>query len=188
MNLSKRGEYALRALIKLGIAKELGRDLISASELAETERLPLKFVEQIMFQLREADYIDTKRGKFGGYFLKRPAKEISIGEVIRLIDGKIAPISCASPTCYERCSCPDEMHCGLRMMMIDVRNAIANIVDRYTLADVVAVTIRKIQRDNMPLPFVKRESPKTPATAGAGGPADTRNPADPLEGFLAALS
>jgi Rrf2 family protein len=188
MNLSKRGEYALRALIKLGIARELGRELISASELAETERLPLKFVEQIMFQLREAGYIDTKRGKFGGYFLKRPAKEIRIGEVIRLIDGKIAPISCASPTCYERCSCPDEAHCGLRMMMIDVRNAISNIVDRYSIADVVSVTIRKIQQDNLPLPFEKRPEPATAAAAGTEPRAETRNPADPLEGFLAALS
>lgn len=181
MNLSKRGEYALRALIKLGIARELGREFVSATELAEADRLPLKFVEQIMLQLREAGYIEAKRGKFGGYGLSRPSKEISIGEIIRLIDGKLAPISCASPTCYERCSCPDEAHCGLRMLMIDVRNAIANIVDRYTLADVVAVTIRKIKQDNAPLPFLTK---KSSSSAGAS----ERNPADPLEGFLASLS
>src|SRR4029434_11128292 len=124
MQLTKRGEYALRTLIRLGIAHELGRELVSVSELAQAERLPLKFIEQILLQLRGAGYIETRRGKFGGYFIAKATQKNRIGAVVRLIDGKRAPIACASETCYERCSCPDEEHCGLRMLMIDVRNAI----------------------------------------------------------------
>src|SRR5580704_14925897 len=153
MKVSKKGEYALRSLINLGIAAEVGRKLVQVSELAESEQLPVKFLEQILQALREAGLIESQRGKFGGYRLARPARKIAIGEVVRLIDGPLAPIRCVSQTAYEPCTCPDENHCGLRMLMLDVRNAIAAILDRYTLADVVGVTLRKMQRDNIPLPF-----------------------------------
>ena len=96
MKLSKRGEYALRALIDFGIAQELGRPLLKIGELVRKERLPVKFLEQILTQLRGAGYVATKRGKAGGYLLAKPASEISLGEVIRLIDGPLAPISCVS--------------------------------------------------------------------------------------------
>src|SRR4029450_7646399 len=96
MQLTKRGEYALRTLIRLGIAHELGRELVSVSELAQAERLPLKFIEQILLQLRGGGYMETKRGKFGGYFIAKPTTKIRMGEVVRLIDGKLAPIACAS--------------------------------------------------------------------------------------------
>ena len=154
MKLTKRGEYALRALIDFGIAYELGRPLIKVGELVEKERLPVKFLEQILMQLREAGYIETKRGKGGGYFLAKPPKEVRFGEVIRLIDGPLAPIACVSQTAYERCTCPDEEHCGLRMLMLDVRNAIARILDRYVLADVVDITLRKMRRDGVTIPFM----------------------------------
>ena len=154
MKLSKRGEYALRALIDFGIAHELGRPLLKIGELVEKERLPVKFLEQILTQLRGAGYIQTKRGKAGGYFLAKPPREIRLGQVIRLIDGPLAPISCVSVTAYERCSCPDEAHCGLRMLMLDVRNAIARILDRYVLGDVVEITLRKMRRDGVPIPFM----------------------------------
>ncbi len=143
MKISKRGEYALRALIDIGIAKELGRDLVQINELAAQERLPVKFLEQILTQLKEAGYVDSKRGKYGGYHLKMPADRIRFGSVIRLIDGPLAPIACVSQTAYEPCTCPDEEHCGLHMLMLDVRNSIANILDRYTLADTVEVTLAK---------------------------------------------
>ena len=154
MKLSKRGEYALRALIDFGIAHELGRPLLKIGELVEKEHLPVKFLEQILTQLRGAGYIQTKRGKAGGYFLAKPPREIRLGHVIRLIDGPLAPISCVSVTAYERCSCPDEAHCGLRMLMLDVRNAIARILDRYVLGDVVEITLRKMRRDGVPIPFM----------------------------------
>lgn len=153
MKLSKRGEYALRSLINLGIAAEVGRQLVQVSELADYEQLPVKFLEQIMQALKDGGYVVSVRGKFGGYRLSRSARKITIGEIVRLIDGPLAPIGCVSQTAYEKCSCPDESHCGLRMLMLDVRNAIAGILDRYSLADVVEVTLRKLRRDNVPLPF-----------------------------------
>jgi len=154
MKISKRGEYALRALIDIGIAKELGRDLVQIGELAAQEHLPVKFLEQILTQLKEAGYVDSKRGKYGGYYLKMQADRVRFGSVIRLIDGPLAPIACVSQTAYVPCTCPDEEHCGLHMLMLDVRNSIANILDRYTLADTVEVTLRKMRRDRVPLPFL----------------------------------
>jgi Rrf2 family protein len=134
MKLSKKGEYALRALIDLGIGSEVGRSLLQVTEIAEKEKLPIKFLEQVMQHLKEGGFIQSQRGKFGGYRLARPANQITMGQVVRLIDGPLAPIGCVSQTAYEPCSCPDEVHCGLRMLMLDVRNAIAGILDRYSLA------------------------------------------------------
>jgi Rrf2 family protein len=153
MKLSKRGEYALRSMINLGIAAKVGRKLVRVTELAKAEDLPVKFLEQVIQQLREAGYVESTRGKHGGYRLAKPADQIAIGGIVRLIDGPLAPIGCVSQTAYEPCNCPDEAHCGLRMLMLDVRNAIAAILDRYTLADVVDVTTRKMTRDGLPLPF-----------------------------------
>lgn len=153
MKLSRRGEYALRSLINLGIAQEAGRPLIQVSELAENEQLPLKFLEQIMQALKREGFVRSERGKMGGYRLAKPPRQIPIGAVVRAIDGPLAPIGCVSMTAYSRCTCPDETHCGLRMLMLDVRNAISGILDRYTLADVVAITVDKLRRSNRPLPF-----------------------------------
>lgn len=183
MKLSKRGEYALRSLINLGIAAEVGRPLVRVSELAANEQLPVKFLEQILQALKEAGLVKSERGKFGGYKLAKPSGGIRIGEVIRLIDGPLAPIGCVSQTAYEKCSCPDEAHCGLRMLMLDVRNAISGILDRYTLADVVEVTLRKLRRDGLPLPFADAASRATPQPAAAA-PSKPRRPLDETEGVL----
>jgi Rrf2 family protein len=153
LKLSKRGEYALRALIGLGMAREAGVPLLQIHEISEKDHIPFKFLEQILMQLKEAGFVGAKRGKYGGYFLNKPMDSISIGQVVRLIDGPLAPISCVSHTAYERCSCPDEEHCALRMLMLDVRNAIANILDRYTLADTVKAAAGKYKGDLLPLPF-----------------------------------
>jgi Rrf2 family protein len=184
MKISKRGEYALRALIDFGIAYELGRPLLKVSELVEKERLPVKFLEQILSQLRYAGYIETKRGKSGGYLLAKPPREISLGQVIRLIDGPLAPIACVSVTAYERCTCPDEAHCGLRMLMLDVRNAIARILDRYVLGDIVDITLRKMRRDNVPIPFVV-ERLLHPKPVAKGIPSFDEH--HPMDGFLAEM-
>ena len=181
MHLSKKAEYALRATINLGIAAEVGRGTVSGSELAEANRLPLKFVERILQELRDAGIVETHRGKFGGYALAKPASEIGIGQIVRLMDGRLAPICCASENAYQPCTCPDEAHCGLRMIMIDVRNAIANILDRYTVAQVVEVTLRKMRRDGIVPPFA------IPGSHPAAGTAPRRK-ADPADGFLAGLS
>jgi Rrf2 family protein len=161
MRISKRGEYALRALIDLGIASELGWPMLQISELASKEKLPIKFLEQIFTQLKAAGYVSSRRGKFGGYSLSRPMNQIKFGAVIRLIEGPLAPIRCVSQTSYARCSCPDEMHCGLRILMFDVRNAISAILDRYTLADIVEITLRKYRRDKVTPPFLHRAIPIT---------------------------
>ena len=153
MKLSKRGEYALRAMIDIAVAEELGRPIVQVSELAAKERLPIKFLEQIFIQLKAGGLVSTTRGKLGGYSLARPASKLKFGEVVRLIEGPLAPIRCTSLTSYERCTCPDEAHCGLRMLMLDVRNALARILDRTSLADVVEITLRKLRRDKLISPF-----------------------------------
>ncbi len=175
MRLTKRGEYALRTLIRLGIAERNEEGVISVSTLADQERLPYKFLEAILFELRTAGYVESLRGKHGGTRLAKPMKTIKMGEIVRLIDGKLAPIGCASETEYEKCTCPDEEHCGLRMLMIDVRNAIANILDRYTLEHVVEVTMRKQLECSG-----KKKAPAPKKNS------KTRH-ADPADGFLAAL-
>jgi Rrf2 family protein len=181
MHLSKKAEYALRAAIHLGIASEMGLPVVSGVELADANRLPLKFIERILQELREAGIVETKRGKLGGYTLATPADKIRIGDLVRLMDGRLAPICCASEFAYQRCTCPDEDHCGLRMLMIDVRNAIANILDRYTLAQVVEVTLRKMRRDGIAPPFSTHPGVKNSATLARGK-------ANPADGFLQGLS
>jgi Rrf2 family protein len=189
MKLTKKGEYALRTLIQLGIAESLGRDVVSVSDLSDSENLPYKFIENILQELRRHGYIESKRGKEGGARLAKPMKEITIGEVVRLIDGRLAPIGCASETDYSRCTCPDEAHCGLRMMMIDVRNAIARILDRYTLADVVSVTLCKMERDGVAMPYAIPEDKgsRRKSSVRITKPRRVKH-ADPLDGFLSLLS
>ena len=133
--------------------------MLQISELASKEKLPIKFLEQIFTQLKSAGYVASRRGKFGGYSLARPMNQIKFGAIIRLIDGPLAPIRCVSQTSYARCSCPDEAHCGLRMLMFDVRNAISTVLDRYTLADIVEITLRKYRRDKVAPPFLSRSAP-----------------------------
>ncbi|MBI2947510.1 MAG: Rrf2 family transcriptional regulator [Verrucomicrobia bacterium] len=166
MRLTKRGEYALRAMIDLGLAQETGRPMLQIGEVARKENIPIKFLEAILVELKEAGYLDSKRGKHGGYFLAKPLDTIRIGDVVRKLEGPLAPIACVSQNFYERCSCPDEAHCGLRMLMLDVRNAISNILDRYTLAQTVEVTLQKIRRDGLPVPFAKHGEPKRKSPNG----------------------
>jgi Rrf2 family protein len=177
VKLTKKAEYGLRAIINLGIAQALGRNRVSVADLAFADNLPMKFLEQILITLREAGYVETQRGKNGGYFLAKDPKTIKMGDLVRLLDGPLAPIACASQTAYEPCSCADEDHCGLRMIMIDVRNAISGILDRYTLADVVEVTLRKIRRNGAEHYFMKER------TRTAGGEKSTGT----IEGFLAEM-
>jgi Rrf2 family protein len=185
MNLTKRGEYALRTLIRLGVAQRMGTPVVSVSRLAESERISAKFLENIFADLKGAGYIEGIRGKAGGARLLCDMDTTKVGELVRFLDGKLAPIGCASETEYEPCTCPDPDHCGLRMLMIDVRNAIANILDRYTLGDVVTVTMRKLERDGLaPAPVVAKEG--TPPRSRRQLPSKPRH-ADPSDGFLAGL-
>ncbi len=135
MKLSKRGEYGIKALIDLASGAP-EHDVIRIREIAERENIPVKFLEQILLTLRNAGILHSRLGVNGGYYLARPADEITLGQIVRTLDGTLAPIRCVSKMAYERCVCPDEESCGLRLVMLDVRNAIADILDHTTLAEV----------------------------------------------------
>jgi Rrf2 family protein len=154
MNLSKRGEYGIKALIHLASVDD-PRDVVQIHEIAEREQIPVKFLEQILLTLKNAGLLHSRLGAGGGYYLARPAGEITLGQIVRILDGPLAPIRCVSQMAYERCVCPDEATCGLRLAMLEVRNAIADILDHKTLADVAA---RRPKRPRRPAPRLKVRS------------------------------
>ncbi len=137
MRLSKRGEYGLRAMIDLAEAHHSGVPVVQIKDIAGREHIPAKFLEQILLSLKNAGLLHSKMGVGGGYYLGRSPEEISLGHIVRVLDGPLAPIRCVSQMAYETCGCPDEASCGLRLTMLDVRNAIAGILDKTSLADVV---------------------------------------------------
>jgi Rrf2 family protein len=136
MRLSRRSEYGLRALVEL--VRDEGGGPISLASLARRNRLPPKFLEQIMSTLRHAGIVRTTLGARGGYAMAVEPAQITVGRVIRLLDGALAPLGCVSLRYYEPCSCPDEATCSLRDVMIDVRDQMLEILDRETLADLAA--------------------------------------------------
>lgn len=138
MRLSKRGEYGLRAMIALAepADKSDAPQMMQIKEIALREQISTKFLEQILLTLKNAGMLHSKMGVGGGYYLARSPKEISLGQIFRVLDGPVAPIKCVSQMAYEPCGCPDEETCGLRLAMGDVRNAIADILDNTSLADV----------------------------------------------------
>jgi Rrf2 family protein len=137
MKLSKRGEYGIKALIHLASGND-PREVVQIHAIADREQIPVKFLEQILVTLKNAGLLRSRLGAGGGYYLARPADEITLGQIVRILDGPLAPIRCVSQMAYERCVCADEATCGLRLAMLDVRNAIADILDHTTLADVAA--------------------------------------------------
>ena len=140
MRLSRRSEYGLRALIDL--VRHQGEGPVPLAALATRNRLPVKFLEQIMATLKHAGIVRTTLGTHGGYAMAAQASGVSIGRIVRLLDGALAPMSCVSLRYYEPCSCPDEATCPLRDAMIDVRDAMLEILDRETLAQLAARTGR----------------------------------------------
>jgi Rrf2 family protein len=138
MRLSKLGEYGLRAMIMLaGTPNESSHlPVVRIKEISEREQISTKFLEQILLTLKNAGLLHSRKGVGGGYYLARPPSEITLGQIFRVLDGPVAPIRCVSQMAYESCGCPDEQTCGLRLVMGDVRNAIVNILDHTSLADV----------------------------------------------------
>ena len=138
MRLSKRGEYGLRAMIALAEPAEKGTapNMLQIKDIAAREKISPKFLEQILLALKNAGMLHSKMGVGGGYYLARSASEVTLGQIFRVLDGPIAPINCVSQMAYEPCGCPDEQTCGLRLVMGDVRNAISDILDKTSLADV----------------------------------------------------
>ena len=134
--LSKKSKYALKALTIL--AKEYGQGPVLISDIAQREEISRKFLEIILLELKNAGILQSRKGKGGGYSLGRPPRQISLGHVIRVLDGPLAPLPCVSKTAYVRCrECRDERTCGIRMVMKQVRDATAQILDSTTLEDML---------------------------------------------------
>ena len=135
MKLSVRGEYALRALLVLGL--HYGEGVVRIQTISEQQNIPKKFLEQILLSLKTFGLVASKKGKGGGYMLVQPPEQITLALVIRMIDGPIAPLPCASETRFKKCEeCADIETCGTRIVMKEVRDAMAPILERTTLAAV----------------------------------------------------
>ena len=135
-SLSQKTKYALQALQVL--AREHGKGPILISELAGKDAIPKKFLEVILLELKNQGILQSKKGKGGGYFLRRPPEKITLGQVIRVFDGPLAPLPCASESAFMKCDeCRDVATCGTRFVMKEVRDAMAKIVDGTTLADLL---------------------------------------------------
>lgn len=135
MKLSKKSEYGLRALLELQSTYE--GPILQRHEIAERQHIPVEFLEQILLSLKRAGLLTSRRGIRGGYSLIKSPEDITLGQVIRILDGPLAPISCVSKTAYQKCrDCPyaSKPHCPLQGAMGEVRNAIADILDHYSLA------------------------------------------------------
>jgi len=134
--LSMKAKYGLRAVTIL--AKEYGKGPILIGDLSRQERIPHKFLELILLDLKKKGILQSKKGKGGGYLLVRPPAATSVGEIVRALDGPLALLPCVSQIAYKRCDeCPDEKTCGIRSVMKEVRDATASILDGTSLADIV---------------------------------------------------
>lgn len=133
--LSKKSQYAFKALGYLSEKYNDGPVLIS--EIARKKKIPLKFLENILLELKKADILDSKKGKGGGYFLKQSPEKIKVATIIRLVNGPISMLPCVSLYFYERCKNCNETNCGLHDMMIEVRDATLGIVENRTLKDLM---------------------------------------------------
>jgi Rrf2 family protein len=137
--ISKRTQYGLKALLALGRRYGEGPVLIAA--LAKEESIPLKFLEVILLDLKGQGVLDSKKGKHGGYQLGRPPSTITVGSLVRMLEGPLAPLPCASERAFRPCQeCPDVEACGTRIIMRDVRDAMAKVLDSTTLADLIRRT------------------------------------------------
>ena len=132
MKLSQRGHYALRALIVLGL--NYSDSVVRIQTISAAQNIPKRFLEQILNDLKAAGILESRRGITGGYRLRRPPEEITLAEVVRLIEGPLAPVSCVSERFYEKCSCPNEEKCGIRSIMKEVRDAIVKVLETVTVA------------------------------------------------------
>ena len=136
MKLTSRGELALKAMIELAKADNAGHQGLSASEIAERCRASRKFLEQVLNQLRAGGFVVSSRGRLGGYRLARDPDEVYVGEISRLIDGPLAPAPCASVSQHRPCDwCDNEADCDLKTVWVQVRDAIADVMDSISLGD-----------------------------------------------------
>ena len=138
--ISQKSKYALRALVAL--AKQPPGSSTFIGDIAENENIPKKFLEQILLDLKRHGIVASKRGKAGGYGLWRPADMISFGEVLRIVDGPIAPLPCVSKIAYRRCKdCKSEAACEVRKVFANVAEATRAVLDRTTIADAIGARL-----------------------------------------------
>lgn len=133
--LSKKSKYAFKALIYL--AESAGKGPVLISEISKKKNIPLKFLENILLELRKAGVLESKKGKGGGYYFAIDPEKVSLAKIMRLVDGPIALLPCVSLNFYEKCEDCDEQACGLKRMMIQVRDATLKVLETKTLADLV---------------------------------------------------
>lgn len=137
--LTNKGKYGLKAMVHLA-GLNPGK-LAQVADIAETNSISKKFLDHILTELRRAGLVYSKKGKGGGYALARPAHEIKVGAIVRVLDGPLAPIPCASVTAFRPCKdCGDLKTCAVRLIMVDARNAVANVLDHRTLAELRTLT------------------------------------------------
>ncbi len=152
MKLSLRGEYALRALVVLGASYH--KPLVRIQTISEQQKIPKRFLEQILNDLKSARVVESQRGVAGGYRLALPPEQITLAAVIRHIEGALAPVSCVSERFYEKCSCPDEAKCGIRSVMKEVRDAIVQILEKVTVAELCQRVQKLEEQHAKPLEYV----------------------------------
>ena len=132
--LTNKGKYALKAMVHL--AGVQAGEVAQVADIAQTNSMSKKFLDHILTELRRAGMVYSRRGKSGGYALARPAHAISVGDIVRVIDGPLAPIACASVSAFRPCrDCADLKTCAVRLTMVAARNAIANVLDKMSLAE-----------------------------------------------------
>jgi Rrf2 family cysteine metabolism transcriptional repressor len=139
VRLSTKGEYASRAMLELAFHYEIKP--LHIRDISKAQSIPQRFLEQILLQLKRAGYLRSRKGPDGGYYLSRPPADINIAEVIRVMDGPLAPIDCVSVTAHE--VCPHEKTCSLKWLWKEVRDAVAEILERTTLEDLVQRSKRR---------------------------------------------
>jgi Rrf2 family protein len=145
--LTAKGKYGLKALVHLAALRP--GESTQAQEIADANNVPKKFLDAILGDLRNAGIVYSKKGPGGGYKLARAASEIHVGHVIRILDGPLAPIACASRTAYQPCDdCGDVKACSVRIAMTRARDAMADILDKMSLGDMLALGKRPKHRDN----------------------------------------
>jgi Rrf2 family protein len=151
MKLSVRGEYALRALLVLGMNYE--QPIVRIQTISEQQNIPKKFLEQILNDLKSAGAVESRRGVAGGYRLARRPEEITLAVIVRHIEGALAPVSCVSERFYEKCTCPDESRCAIRSVMKEVREAVVRIMEKTTVAELCERSRRLQQEPLNPFDF-----------------------------------
>jgi Rrf2 family protein len=141
--LSQKAKYGLKALIYL--TRNQRPAGVRIAEIAEAESIPRKFLDAILLELKKSGVVQSRIGRAGGYRLALPPQDIGIGRVIRVLDGPLAPIPCASRTAYRPCpDCRDVENCLVRRAMLEARDAMANVLDRLTLAELCGSQPEKI--------------------------------------------